>query len=190
MLKNYGPEYVDEYIIEFIYKVLDNIEKDMAPILDMLKRGSKPYDVVNYIESKWLNGIRSPESLLSVLRSSNTLEFFECLVKAVDELRECMRWCILEVLFTSSWLRRFSDVCPWCVRIVSPLEPYMLIPSEYGGKLAFRVHKKCFEELKTKACEYMKQGLRGRELFRKLYIKYMPSSIVYETILQANICLN
>ena len=44
------------------------------------------------------------------------------------------------------------------------------------------MHRKCFKELKTRAHEYMKQGFKGEELFRKLYVKHMPPSIVYEAI--------
>jgi hypothetical protein len=98
-----------------------------------------------------------------------------------------MRWCVLEVLYT---LLLPSDTCPRCFSKISPLDSYLLIPSEYGKRLGYRIHRKCFEELKARACEYVKQGFRGIWLLERLYNKYMPPSIIYEAISQAHTCLS
>lgn len=75
--------------------MLDHIEEDVSPILGSLEKG---------VESSIIADLG--------LKDKNVVEFLECLIKSVSELKKFIRWCILEVLFTSSWRKSvFSDSC-------------------------------------------------------------------------------
>jgi hypothetical protein len=59
----------------------------------------------------------------------------------------------------------------------------MLIPKEYVEKdLAYKVHERCFEFLKSRASAMLKQGLTKKGIFRRLKLDAIPPSIVYEVL--------
>jgi len=48
--------------------------------------------------------------------------------------------------------------------------------------LAYKVHNKCFESLKTRAKELLRQGFAKEEILKKLVEKSLPPSIKYEAL--------
>jgi hypothetical protein len=68
-------------------------------------------------------------------------------------------------------------------------EVYTLIPNEYVREnLAYKVHVKCFELLKGKARDFAKQGLLGKDIFRRLLVEVsVPPSISYEVLKSENL---
>jgi len=183
LVKKYGPDCTID-IIRFTYKVLDHIKDDMSLILNMLKEGAEAYDIVKEVDDKWVGGIRYPKSFLNILKRENLIEFLESLINVVDELRDCMCVCVDEVAWLT-WCdldENRRNYCPACGRVVSSSEPHVLIPNEYGERLAYKLHRECLESLKTKVNEYLRQGLREKEIFNKMLIEVIPPSIVYEVL--------
>jgi len=151
LVRNYGAEYAINDIESFVYKVLDGIVNDFSPILKIFESGGGIYEVVQKIESGELWSVKDLKSFVDALKEPYIIDFLKDLIKAVNELRECMDLCVLEVLEVEFYTQdRFRDLCPICF---SPTygEDFILVPEEYRPKnLAFRVHKKCFEELTKK----------------------------------------
>ena len=183
LVKKYGPDCTID-IIRFTYKVLDHIKDDMSLILNMLKEGAEAYDIVKEVDDKLVGDIRYPKSFLNILKRENLIEFLESLINVVDELRDCMCVCVDEVAWLT-WCdldENRRNYCPACGRVVSSSEPHVLIPNEYGERLAYKLHRECLESLKTKVNEYLRQGLREKEIFNKMLIEVIPPSIVYEVL--------
>jgi hypothetical protein len=67
---------------------------------------------------------------------------------------------------------------------VSSLELFIMIPREYIQKdLAYKVHEKCFEYLKSVIEKSSKQGLSGVEIFKKIIVEHsLPPSVAFETL--------
>jgi hypothetical protein len=123
---------------------------------------------------------------VDALKKPYTLSFLKDLIKAVNELRECIDLCVLEVLEVEFYTQnRFRDLCPICFSSTYG-EDLILVPEEYRFKsLAFRVHRKCFEELVKKTKELLDKGLNEKETLRRVKIKFMPLSIVWEAVKRA-----
>jgi hypothetical protein len=181
------PESAEPQIRRFVYTVLDNIVNDFLPILKIFEDGGGVYDVVQRVKSGSLWRVEHLESFAEVLKKSYIINFLKDLLKATDELRDCIGLCVLEVIMTEFYNeKRFKDLCPWCFTSTFE-EDFILIPEEYRDhpNLAFRVHKNCFEELVRKAKEFLNEGLNEREILNKVMVKYMPPSIVWEAIKRA-----
>jgi hypothetical protein len=183
LVRNYGVAYAINDIKSFVYKVLDGIVSDFSPILKILESGGDIYEVIQKIESDELWSAKNLKSFVDTLREPYIINFLKDLIIAVNELKECMDLCVLEVLEVEFYTQdRFRDLCPICFSSTYR-EDFILIPEEYRPKnLAFRVHKRCFEELTKKARELLYKGLNERETLRKVMIKFMPPSIVWEAV--------
>jgi hypothetical protein len=182
LVRNYGSSYAIGDIKSFVYKVLDNIVNDFLPILRVFESGGGIYEVFQ-IESGEPWSIKDLKSFVDALKEPYIINFLKDLIKAVNELKECMELCVLEVLEVEFYAQdRFRDLCPVCFSSTYR-EDFISIPEEYRSKnLAFRVHKRCFEELTKKARELLDKGLNEKETLRKVMIKFMPPSIVWEAV--------
>jgi len=182
------PGSAEPQIRRFVYIVLDNIVNDFLPILKIFEDGGGVYDIVQRVENRSLWRVEHLKSFVEVLKKSYIINFLKDLLKVIDELRDCIGLCVLEVIMTEFYNeKRFKDLCPWCFTSTFE-EDFILIPEEYRGhpkNLAFRVHKNCFEELVRKAKEFLNEGLNEREILNKVMVKYMPPSIVWEAIKRA-----
>jgi hypothetical protein len=123
---------------------------------------------------------------VDALKKPYTLSFLKDLIKAVNELRECIDLCVLEVLEVEFYTQnRFRDLCLICFSSTYG-EDFILVPEEYRFKnLAFRVHRKCFEELVKRAREFLDKGLNERETLNRVMFKFMPPSLVWEAVKRA-----
>jgi hypothetical protein len=191
IVKSYGPSY-STGILKFAYKVLDYIQKDFSTLSTMLKEGRDPHDILREIERSWFGGIKYHDSFLDVLRREGLREFIDNLLKIVEELKGCMSISVGEVAWLT-WRDQenglYRDVCPVCRKPVAFPEVYTLTPNEYVRKnLAYKVHVNCFELLKGKARDFAKQGLLGRDIFRRLLVEVsVPPSIAYEVLKSENL---
>jgi hypothetical protein len=186
LVRNYGPDYAIADIKSFIHKALDNIVNDFIPILKVFEGGGDIYEVVQMVESGKLWSVRDLKSFVDALKKPYIVNFLKDLIKAVNELRECIDLCILEVLEVEFYTQnRFRDLCPICFSSTYG-EDFILVPEEYRIKnLAFRVHRKCFEELVKRAREFLGKGLNEKETLHRVMFKSMPPSIVWEAIKKA-----
>jgi hypothetical protein len=168
--------------------VLDNIERDFSKPLNALRSGTGPYDVVREVADSWFGGVEYPDELANIFRRGDAVKLLEELLRAVNELRACINYCVLEVVEPVFYSQdRFKDVCPVCFSPIHSAEEYLRIPVEYVRKdLAYRVHGRCFEQLKNGARELLMEGLSIREVLRRLPEKFMPPSIVYEAVKDSN----
>jgi hypothetical protein len=87
-------------IKEFVHRVLDNIVKDFSPMLDVLERGGDIYDVIQRVESSELWSAEYLDSFVKALKEPFIIDFLRDLIKAVNELKECIDLCIHEMLKT------------------------------------------------------------------------------------------
>jgi hypothetical protein len=181
LVRNYGPDYAISDVKSLVYKVLDGIVSDFFPILRILEIGGGIYEVVQKVESGELWSVEHLESFVNALREPYTINFLKDLIKAVNELRECMDLCVLEVLEVELHTK-FKDLCPVCFSSTYG-EDTILVPEEYRPKnLAFRVHRRCFEELVKKARELLAKGLSEKEALGSVMTKFMPPSLVWEAV--------
>ncbi|MCC6014498.1 MAG: hypothetical protein LM564_02190 [Desulfurococcaceae archaeon] len=182
------PENAEVRITTFVRTVLDNIVNDFLPILKIFECSGGVYDAVQRVEGGGLWRVEDLGSFVKVLKEPYITDFLKDLLKATDELRSCVRLCVLEVVMIKFYNeRRFKDLCPWCSTSTYG-EDFILIPKEYVShpkNLAFRVHRSCFEELVRKAKEILNEGLDEREVLDKVMVKYMPPSIVWEAVKRA-----
>jgi hypothetical protein len=185
LVKHYGPDYAREYIKGFCGKVLDNIVNDFMILFNALKREVDVSKVVHEVKRSWGEGtIQYLAEFTRVLEGDRArlLKFLEDLLRTANELRSCLSECIEEVLWLRHW-GRFGDYCPICVSFIGPSEAYVLVPEVYAQKdLAYKVHNKCFESLKTRAKELLRQGFAKEEILKKLVEKSLPPSIKYEAL--------
>ena len=184
LAKYYGPQYAIVDVERLVRRVLDNIERDFSKPFNALRSGTDPYDVVREVAGSWFSGVEYPDELANIFRRGDAVKLLEELLRAVNELRDCIYSCVLEVVelvFHSQ--NRFKDVCPVCFSPIHSAEEYLRIPVEYVRKdLAYRVHRRCFEQLKNRARELLREGLSIREVLRRLPEKFMPPSIVCEAV--------
>jgi hypothetical protein len=191
IVKNYGPSYFIG-VLKFAYKVLDYIQKDFSILSIMLREGRDPHDILKGIERSWFGGIEYHNSFLDILRREGLHEFIDNLLRVVKELKGCMSVSIEEVAWLT-WRDQeggmYRDVCPVCKTPVTSPEAYTLIPNEYVRKnLAYKVHVRCFEFLKGKARDFAKEGLLGKDIFRRsLEEASIPPSIAYEVLKSENL---
>jgi hypothetical protein len=188
LLKHRGPNYVIADVMKLCNKVLDGVEKDLTILLDALKSGVSLDEVVLRIEETW-GAIQRPKFFADILRGHGIKlsELLEGIIRIVEELKGCMRKCVEEVAWLEFWGgfrgRGLRGSCPICMHLVQPLEACVLMPMEYAKKgLAYRVHRECFERLKARAKELLRQGLSGEELFERLRERSLPPSIRYEVL--------
>jgi hypothetical protein len=155
----------------------------------MLKKGITSYEVIQEIESKWINGIQKKAEFLNILKKEDITKFLEKLINATYELRNCIDMCVDEVLWLT-WWDEHRDSCSVCKCVIGSSEAYVLIPNEYGDKLAYKLHEKCLEFLKTKVNEYSKQGFKGEDILTMLMNTPIPPSIAYEVLRMTNLVSN
>jgi hypothetical protein len=181
LVRNYGPNYAEMGVIRFCYKVLDYIENDFGKVLNLLRNGVSLYNIIQEVKRSW-GTIQHPSDIIEILKREDCMEFLENVIKVVREMKECMEDCCLEVTWLI-WWSRYRDSCSVCKCIVGSSETYMLIPKEYVEKdLAYKVHERCFEFLKSRASAMLKQGLTKKGIFRRLKLDAIPPSIVYEVL--------
>jgi hypothetical protein len=193
IVKSYRPGYSIS-VLKFAYKVLDYIQKDFSTLSTMLKEGRDPHDILRVIEKSWFGGIKYHDSFLDILkrRGRGLHEFIDNLLRVVEELKGCTSISIEEVAWLT-WRDQenglYRDVCPVCKKPVAFPEAYTLIPNEYVRKnLAYKVHVNCFELLKGKARDFAKQGLSGKDIFRRLLVETsIPPTIAYEVLKSENL---
>jgi len=188
LVRKYGPGYGITYVIGSVHKVLDHVESDFTTLLRLLKEGRDAYSIIQEVEKTWFGGIRHRESFLSMVIKEKRKDLERCiedLLRAARELRECIDVSAMEVSYLS-WREEEGrkDVCPLCKSPVSPLELSTMMPREYIQKgLAYKVHEKCFEYLKSVIEKTSKQGLSGVEIFRKLIVEHaLPPSVAFEML--------
>jgi hypothetical protein len=186
LVRKYGPSYGTIDVIRFVHKVLDHIELDFTTLLQLLKEERDAYSIIQEVEKSWVGGIRHRESFLSVLIKEKRKDLEKCiedLLRAARELRECIDVSAMEVSYLSWREEKRKDICPVCKSFVSPLELFTMIPREYIQKgLAYKVHKKYFEYLKSVIEKTSKQGLSGVEIFKKLVVEHaLPPRVPIET---------
>jgi hypothetical protein len=187
LVRKYGPNYGLIGVIKFVHKVLDHIESDFTTLLRLLKEGRDANSIIQEVEKTWIGGIKYRESLLSTIKEKRKdLErCIEDLLRATREIRECIDVSVVEVSYLS-WREEsgHKDVCPVCKSLVSSLELSIMTPREYIQKdLAYKVHEKCLEYLKSVIEKSSKQGLSGIEVFKKLIVEHaLPPSVAFETL--------
>jgi hypothetical protein len=187
LIKYRGVDYAIVDVVKLCVKVLENIERDFAALLNILKRGMGLEDVVLRIEEVW-GPILHPKDFKDILRNCIKLsKLLEDVLGAVGEMRGCIDECVEEVLWLEFWGgfrgRGLRDCCPICMSFINPSDTYMLIPADYVEKdLAYRVHKKCFEYLKARAWGILNKGLAWEEVLKKISDKSLPPSIKYEVL--------
>jgi hypothetical protein len=186
LVRKYGPSYGAIDVIRFVHKVLDHIESDFTILLQLLKEGRDVYSIIQEVEKTWVGGIKYRESLLLTIKEKRKdLErCIEDLLRAVRELRKCIDISVWEVSYLSWREEKREDICPVCKSLVSSLEPSIMMPREYIQKgLAYKVHEKCLEYLKSVIEKSSKQGLSGVEIFKKLIVEHsLPPSVAFEML--------
>jgi len=184
LVRSYGPSHATAHIKGFVYEVLDNAERDFAKFLSMLRSGAALHDVIREVEGGWAGGIEYLSSFVAVLRRGDVVEFLDNLLGAIRELRDCLDSCVLEVVRLVSHGRdRFRDVCPLCFSSVYPSEGYIQVPAEYVGRgIAYTVHRNCFELLRGRAREMLREGYPTGEVLRRLSERSAPPSVAYEAL--------
>jgi hypothetical protein len=183
LVKYHGPSYAITDIMRFCGKVLDGIRNDFITLCSVLKGKNDPHEILLEVGKVW-GSIQTPKDFVNALKGERTklLKLLEDMLKIVNELKSCIHMCVEEVVWLEFY-REFKGICPVCSRAISPLETYISVPMEYAEKnLAYKVHKECFEILKTKANEILKQGLTKEKVFRALPEKSMPPSIIHEVL--------
>jgi hypothetical protein len=187
LVRKYGPSYGIIDVIRFVHKVLDHIESDFTTLLQLLKEGRDAYSIIQEVEKTWVGGIRHHKSFLSMLIKEKRKELERCiedLLRVARELRERIDISVWEVSYLSWRKEKREDICPVCKSLVSSLEPSIMMPREYIQKgLAYKVHEKCLEYLKSVIEKLSKQGLSGVEVFRKLIVEHvLPPSVAFEML--------
>jgi len=184
------PGQAKVHIKGLVHKVLDNVVNDFSPILEILDRGGSSYEVIQRIESSVLWSVKDLKSFVDVLKKHYITDFLKDLLKAVNELKDCIDLCIEEVIGVEFWHSKgFSDLCPYCVTSTYLEKEVVLIPEEYISKnLAFKVHRQCFERLINIVKSILTEGFEKRrevieEVMRRT--KSLPPSLIWEAVKRA-----
>jgi len=187
LVRDYGPHYYT-YFSGPVYEVLDNVERDFAEPLSKLRGGASPQEVAREVASSWAGGVRYFDDLVKVFGEGNAVELLKDLLRAVRELRGCLGICVLEVAYIESYVRgMYRDYCPLCPYVASPEPECVPIPLEYARRgIAYRVHRECFESLRSRARALLGEGLPLEEALRRLLAeRYRPPSVAYEALKSA-----
>ncbi|MCC6013479.1 MAG: hypothetical protein LM593_03825 [Candidatus Verstraetearchaeota archaeon] len=188
LLKNYGSLYIFADIEKYINNILNNINDDFNKLIKLLESNMELNKIIEEIEKEWINGIKQLDNFKKIIMK-NPIDFLKDIIKVNNEIKNCIKKCILEVLEIEFWNQdKFNNICPVCLNSIFQ-ENYILIPEEYAKRnIAFKIHMRCFDDLVGKVKRMMIYGHTKEEIFwkgkflKRLTEQFIAPSIIYEVL--------
>lgn len=171
--KTHSGNYYLTEVLNNVYAVLRNIEKDFKVFDDLLSL--VPQEALGVLEKEWGVRFQYPSEVLNILTEMDkVIETAKALLNASKSLEECLKDCIHELIVF--YLSFPKDYCVICKSIVSSMEGFR------ETKLGYKVHDKCFEHLKRKASELLNR-MNKKEVYKWLIRECaIPASLAHQLV--------